>query len=149
MFVTFWFLMHSKNLKDTKDDRERGYKTLTTLFENGRAISITLLIIGFLFMFAVYFLFNLTYKYLTLCSMVFILQVIVINQIIKDKNENAVKLIRLVMLMFMFAVIADKTSNFTIIGFSLFLFLPYLLLLFTNSISAEKYNETNINKVGG
>ena len=38
MFITFWFLIHIKNLKDAKDDKKRGYKTIATEFVSGKKI---------------------------------------------------------------------------------------------------------------
>ncbi|MBW2984305.1 UbiA family prenyltransferase [Candidatus Woesearchaeota archaeon] len=139
MFLTFWFLMHSKNLKDTEDDAKRGYKTLTTIGRNGKTISIMLLMPGFLSMFLAYFMFNLTNRFLAVFSIVFILQAVAIKQIISNENQSAVKLIRLLMMLFLFGIIIDRASSIKVILIPAFSFLSYLALLLTNSIAKEKY----------
>jgi 4-hydroxybenzoate polyprenyltransferase len=142
MFVTFWFLMHSKNLKDTSDDKKRGYKTLTTLYKHGKSISITLLVIGFLSMFFAYFLFNLANKFLLVYLIVLILQITAIRLIIGNKGQPAVKIIRLLMMLFLLGIIFDKASDISVLLIPFSLFFTYLILLLTKSISREKYIKT-------
>jgi len=149
MYIFSWLTVHSKNLKDTEDDKERGYKTLTTIFKNGRIISILLLELSFLFMLVAYFLFNLTNTFLVIFSIIFIVQLVIVYQVIKNKNHSALKLIRLLTILFLFGIIVDRTNKFIIIVMPLSLFLLYLILVLTNSIAKEKYKPIDINATGG
>jgi 4-hydroxybenzoate polyprenyltransferase len=143
MFVTFWFLMHSKNLKDTKDDKERGYRTLTTMFNHGVLVSILLVVIGFLLMFYAYFLFDLTNRYWIIFTIVVFLQVSAISLIMKDKGQWAVKVIRMLMMLFLLGIIVDKSSNLNVLIIPFCLFFTYLMLFLTKSISTERYIKTS------
>lgn len=63
LFLTFFFLTPFKNIKDTKQDKQRGYKTLTTTFAYGKDITLTIffLLIIPLSCFYLFFKLNLIY----------------------------------------------------------------------------------------
>lgn len=138
MFFTFWFIMHSKNLKDAKEDKQREYKTLVTMFKNGRYFTLILLDISFILMFISYFLFDLSIKYLLILVIVSILNLVVINRMVNSEAGQAVKLIRLIMLIFLFGLIFDKASNDIVVLFSLFLVFISALFLIPDVINITK-----------
>jgi 4-hydroxybenzoate polyprenyltransferase len=129
LFITFWFVTHTKNLKDTKEDKKRNYVTLTTKFKSGKFITKLLFDFYFLAMFIIYFVLNLTKKYLFVLLIIFTLRIFV-ERFKEDKKT--VNITRLIMLLFLFGIIIDKTNNVKIILFSLSLCLIYVSILLRN-----------------
>jgi 4-hydroxybenzoate polyprenyltransferase len=129
MFVTFGFIMESRNLKDTKEDAERGYKTLTTVFKEGKLISVTLIASSVICMFLSYFLFSLSLLFLFAFLTVIFSYLKVIFHITRKENSDAVKFLRVLMMLFLISFILGKSTHFLVILFSISLFLAYLILL--------------------
>jgi len=146
MFFTFWFIIHSKNLKDTLNDKKRGYKTLTTMTKNGKRIAIIFLGISFAFMLVAYFLFNLTKLYWVFLSIIYILGPIAIIHIIKNKEDFAVLLIRGVMLLFLFGLIISKAIDIRIVLFALSLCFIYGIILIKGLISPIQIYRRTLNE---
>jgi 4-hydroxybenzoate polyprenyltransferase len=139
MFSTFWFLMHSKNLKDTEADSKRGYATLTARFAHGKGISILLISVGFAMMFSSFFLFDLSNRIFPIFFILGVLQIWAVILVLHNKGSLAVRLIRLLMMFFLLGIIIDKSAQLKLSVIPVCLFSVYLLLLLTNSIAIEKY----------
>ncbi len=139
MYIVSWFIISCKNLKDTTDDRKRGYKTLTTVSRGGRLMSIVLLLIGFSLMFFSYYLFQLSNIFLITFLAILVIQLIVIYCVLKNKNHSAVKISRLVMILFLLGIILDRASNIGVVIIPLLIFLSYIALLLMNSFDKEEY----------
>ncbi|PIO06867.1 hypothetical protein COT47_02430 [Candidatus Woesearchaeota archaeon CG08_land_8_20_14_0_20_43_7] len=71
IFFVFWFLIQIKNLKGTIEDKERGYATPATIFQNGRRFIQLFREFGFVMMLIPYFFFD--------AGIVFILSLLAIN----------------------------------------------------------------------
>lgn len=138
MFITTWFIIHSKNLKDTMDDKKRGYRTLTTIIKSGKTITIILLWFSFIPMLFAYFLFNLTTIYLLILFFIFILGLIITKNILKSKEDFALKLARVIVMLFLFGLIASKAVDIKIVFFALCLFFVYGLFLIASVVKYLK-----------
>lgn len=129
MFLVFWFVIHIKNLKGVKEDTKRGYKTIATKFKKSKKITNILIGLAFIIMLSAYFIFNLSLIYLLVLSLVLVLKIIIIKKINNKKEESGLNLMRLATMIFLFGIVIDKASNFTIILFSFFLCFAYFLFL--------------------
>jgi 4-hydroxybenzoate polyprenyltransferase len=127
MFITFWFLIPVKNLKDTKEDKKRKYITTSTHLKNNRLITKLLLSVSFILMVLGYFLFSLGFKFLIALTLIFIVLLIIIHKINRCQDKDALNLMRLVVILFLLAIIIDKAQGLKIIAISLALGLLYLL----------------------
>jgi 4-hydroxybenzoate polyprenyltransferase len=131
MFITFWFLLPVKNLKNVKEDSERGYKT-PAMLKHGRTIILVLFGISLLIISSAYFLFDLSSIYLLVLLLIFILGTLVIRDIFREKEISALKIARLIILIFLLGLIIEKTTNLSIISSTLFLFFMYIIFLTAN-----------------
>jgi 4-hydroxybenzoate polyprenyltransferase len=129
MFITFWFIIHLKNLKDAIEDKKRGYKTLTINIKNGTIKTKLLFEISFLCMFIAYFIFDLSKIYLYALVGVMLIKILVTYFIDLEKHEIALNFMRLMVIAFLIALIVDRTNNYSIIFISLILGLAYLMFL--------------------
>ncbi len=139
MFILFWFIIPIKNLKGVEDDLKRRYTTLATKSKKGILISKIFLGISFFVMLAGYFIFNLSYTYLIFLALALILGAFSLVKINKLHDGN-LNLFRLIPMVFLLGIIADKSSNLKILILSFSLFFVYFL------ISALKF--VNLQKVG-
>jgi 4-hydroxybenzoate polyprenyltransferase len=129
MFSTFWFIMQAKNIKDTKEDKERGYVTLTTVFSEGKRLSIAMTVIGYIMMFLSIPYFSLSDFFVFYYIFILLMQFISIDYIFQDQFHQAVKLIRLLMMMFIMGIIIEKSGSYIIVLSSVMILVPYLILL--------------------
>jgi 4-hydroxybenzoate polyprenyltransferase len=129
MFVTFWFIIHLKNLKDTREDKGRGYKTLTINIKDGITKTKLLFEISFLCMFIAYFIFGLSKIYLYILICVLLIKILVTYFIDLKKHETALNFMRLMVIVFLIALIVDRTNNYNIIFISTTLCIAYLVFL--------------------
>ncbi len=127
LFVTSWFIIHSKNLKDTLEDKKRGYATLTTKFKCGTKVIKIFLIISVALIILSYFLFNLQNNFILFIIIIFILLIIILRKIDRRKNSEALKISRFIILIFMFGLVLNNTSNQNIISISSMLVFLYLI----------------------
>jgi len=146
MLITSWFIMPLKNLKDTSNDKNRGYKTLTTITKHGKRTTIILFGLFFIPTSFAYFLFNLTKIYLFILALIFILELIIMINIIKNKEGFALKLARAMVLLFLFGLIISKATDIRIVLVAFYLFLVYCLFLIKEIISPVKMH-LNIPKI--
>jgi len=115
MFISFWFIMHSKNLKDTREDAHRGYRTLTTQIHNGKGLTLVLFWLSIIPMALAYFLFNLNKIYVLVWVLILILDILVSYQILKGRAEFALKLTRVIILFFLVGLIVGKAPDLRIV----------------------------------
>jgi len=134
-FLLAWFITQTKNLKDTQEDKNRNYTTLTTKFLNGSFITKIFLFISFAFMVGSYFLFNLTIKFIGILSVIFLLIIVAMRKINNNGEKQGLSILRLVILIFMLGLIIEKTSNYFIVSLGLFLCFSYLLFLGVSNIN--------------
>jgi len=129
MFMGFWFILPIKNLKDYKSDKKRGYKTLVTVLKNGKAITIFLFAVSFLFMTLGFFLFELSPVFLGIIFINMCLGVFIIRNVSLNKDGRALDLTRMVILLFLIGLIISSSFNFKIIFLALSFAFTYLFLL--------------------
>ncbi|MBU0758205.1 MAG: UbiA family prenyltransferase [Nanoarchaeota archaeon] len=144
MFITFWFLIHIKNLKDTEQDRKRGYRTFSTDFSRGREIILFLFELGFMCIFAAYFIFGFSIKYLIAAIFLFFLKQKIIKSARTGNEETALDLMRLMVLAFLFLFVIEETKNFAVLISGVGIVCMYLLFLAMNlskNTSKEKKSD--------
>jgi len=129
MFVTFWFIIHMKNLKDSKEDKDRGYKTMSTHVKNGDIMTKLLFDISFLCMFVAYFILDLSRTYLYILTTVLISKIMISYFMDMTKHETALNIMRLMVILFLGAMIFDRTKNLQILGISAGICVLYLMFL--------------------
>jgi len=137
MFVTFWFIIHMKNLKDSKEDKDRGYKTLSSHVENGEIKTKLLFDISFLCMFVAYFILGLSRTYLYILITVLIAKIMISYFMDVTEHETALNIMRLMVILFLGALIIDQTDNKQIILISAIIGVSYLLFLLYDIISSR------------
>lgn len=138
MFTVFWFIIPLKNLKDTIDDRNRGYKTLTTDIKNGEVKTKALFEIAFIVMLGAYFVLNLSDMYLMILLAIFGLKVMINYFIDIRKEEIALNMTRLMAIMFLAAMVIDRTDSLPIILVSLGLSFVYSLFFISSIVEIRK-----------
>jgi len=129
MFITFWFIIHSKNLKDTNEDRRRGYKTLTTEKKTGIVNTKLFFEISFLCVFVAYFIFGFSRMYLYALVGVLIVKIAITYLMDLKKHEHALNITRLMAILFLGAMIFDRSNNHTIILASVLIGFSYLVFM--------------------
>ena len=134
-FLIAWFITQTKNLKDTRKDRNRNYATLTTRFHNGALITNVLLFISFIFMLVSHFLFKLTARFVLTLIIISLLIIIALKKINSDYEAQGLNILRLVILTFMLGLIIEKTPNYFIVLSGIFLWFLYLLYLLMPQIN--------------
>jgi 4-hydroxybenzoate polyprenyltransferase len=137
MFITFWFIIHLKNLKDSEADEHRGYKTITTKMKHGTLITKILFETSAILMFGAYFIFSLSKTYLFIMLGVFLLKIIITSLIDLNKHENALNLMRLMVIVFLGGLILDKTQDAFILAISAALGILYLGFLVSDVITSQ------------
>jgi 4-hydroxybenzoate polyprenyltransferase len=128
-FFIAWFITQAKNLKDTPDDKKRKYVTLTTRFRKGALVSMVFAAIPFIFIVASFFIFSLSLKFGVILLITLIIIVIAEIMIRIKKEHQAIALLRLVFLVFMFGLIAEKTSDQGVILVGISLCAAYFIYL--------------------
>lgn len=143
LFFVFWFLLPIKNLKGIQEDRKRKYRTLTTVFKNGKLITFIFFWISFVLMIGSYFLFELKHSYLFVLLFIFILSVIISLGIFSDKKET-LWIARGITLIFLFGIIISSTKYLLIIWSGLGIIVLYLSVLI---FKIQKKNGKRISRI--
>ena len=138
MFISSSLVISLKNLKGVEKDKEKGYKTLMTVFKNGRKIIYFLLELYFISMFAAYFIFDLGNRFLLILLIIFSLKIIIFSYFNNKRDVLSYRLNRLTTLIFIFAFIYDKSSNI----YSLVIILSIIFLYLIYLIFTIKWNTT-------
>lgn len=137
MFFAIALVAPMKNLKGVKEDKKRGYKTLMTKYKDGKKITNLLLNLYLLLLFLAYFIFNLNKKFLLIFSILLMLGFF-INYLMANKKEvQAYRLVRLVIILFSFAIVFSQTSNLKIILLSFSLVFVYFTYLSIDLIKSK------------
>lgn len=129
MFFVFWFIIHLKNLKDTTDDRKRGYKTLTTELKNGRQLTIFFFELSYMLMVGGAFLFSLGSWYLAILGLLFLLKTLIVNNIHNLQEEKALNIMRLMVIVFLSGFIIEKAETTQLLVVSALPLLLYMVFV--------------------
>ena len=138
MFTSLWFVIHVKNLKDIKEDKKRGYKTIATYFKNYRKLTKIFIGISFIFFLSGYFLFSLSFEYLFLMSVALFFECIIIYKINHNQDVSALNFMRLLVIIIFIGFILGFSNNLKIILVSLIFCFFFLLFLIYNEIQRQK-----------
>ncbi len=134
MFVIFWLIINMKNLKDTEEDLLRGYKTLS-MTKKGFAVTKILFEFSVVVMFLAYFIFGLSEIYLYGILSVLLMKITVSSLIELNKYETALNFTRLLAIIFLAALVIDKTTKLSILALSLLLGIAYTVFMLSDFIS--------------
>ncbi len=134
MFITFWFIIHLKNLKDTEDDRNRGYKTMTTDIGNGLPNTKLCFELSFFCMFLAYFIFDLSQTYLIVFTAILLVKILVTYFIDLDAYTTALNFMRFMVIVFLFGLIIDKVSDPDILYLSMAIAILYVVFLLADLV---------------
>src|SRR3989339_262792 len=122
------------NLKDIKEDRKRGYKTLVNTVKNPFTVAIILFEIQFFFILILYFFFNLSYINLILLFPIYILKIFITTKIYQQKSKEALNYLRLYLILSFTFLILSLTNNLYIIMQNLIILILYLTTIIYNEI---------------
>ncbi|MBN1502348.1 UbiA prenyltransferase family protein [Candidatus Woesearchaeota archaeon] len=139
MFVTFWFLIHLKNLKDTREDKDRGYKTLTTEFKNGREWTLFCYEIGFASIALAYFLFGFGIKYIFFLLIIYILKNHIVHTALFHREKESLNYMRFMVLFFLIGFVSEYATSAVIYLISGVIFSLYTIFLI-NDIKPDLLN---------
>ena len=135
LFFVAWFIIPTKNLKDTEEDKNRNYVTLTTRFNSGVFITKSFLIISFLIMSSSFHIFGLSYNFVLLLLVNLMIIMIALISINSNHEKQGLCILRITMLIFMLGLIIEKSSDAIILTFALLIFSLYLSYLFSYRIN--------------
>lgn len=130
MFFAFFFIVPIKNLIGVKEDKKRKYKTLLTEYKNGKRITQYFLNIHIGLLFLTYFIFNLGNKFLLIFFPILIIGILMNYLMKKNKKTKVYALSRLIFLLFSFAIVYDKTTDYKLPLASATILLIYARYLF-------------------
>ncbi len=114
------------NLKDIKEDKKRGYKTLVNSVKNPKTVAITLFSFSFIIIFFLYLFLGIRNLNLLFLIPSFLLGVMIINQISKNHVRKALNLMRFYLILSFTFLIFILTSDVLIIFLSFFILFAYL-----------------------
>lgn len=129
-FVIAWFLVQTKNLKDTRDDKKRGYVTMSTVFSDGTIMTQLLLGVSVSVMIGTYVLFSFSFVSFVFSMIIFGCLVYSLFLINLGREKDGLGVLRLIIMVFLFGLIFQMTRNIAILGLSFCLILVYLGYLF-------------------
>ncbi|MFH1521352.1 MAG: UbiA family prenyltransferase [archaeon] len=118
MFASFLFLVPIKNLNGAEKDIEKGYKTLMTLFKDGKTITYVLFNIYVILMFLSYFIFDLDEKFLIMFAFILMLKIFMDYCLYNGREVLTYRCARLVIILFSFSFVFVNASNLKIIFMS-------------------------------
>ncbi|MBN1156742.1 UbiA family prenyltransferase [Candidatus Woesearchaeota archaeon] len=147
VFVTFWFIIHLKNLKDAREDKARGYRTINLNLKKGLISTKLLFEIAFFCIFIGYFIFNLSKTYLYAFAAVLIMKIIISYLVELKKYEKALNLTRLLAIIFLSAMIVDKAKSQSVVFTTSILCLSYLAFLGTDAIKLKAVEKGAVQKI--
>lgn len=120
------------NLNGILGDKKNRYKTLMTTSKNGKLHTHLLMNISFVIAFTIYFLFNLSNKFLLIILLLFSIEIIM-NYLMNSKGEiEAYGLMRLVAIIFPFAFVFEWAHNIEIFLVSLTFIDTYFIYYIIN-----------------
>ena len=111
LMLTLAIIAPMKNLNGIETDKKRKYKTLMTIFKNGKTPTHILMKLYFIIAFSAFFLFDLTKKFLAIIAVLFLIQIIMDICMTTKKEIEAYGLVRLVIISLPFAFVFDKATN--------------------------------------
>lgn len=129
IYAVCWLFIHIKNLKDRDEDKKRNYKTIATEFRNYKKLSLIFLEASFVLMFLGYFFFNFTISYLFLLIILCAVKVIISRNIIMNKTEKALDLLRFMGILFLYSIAIQKVKSFSILLFCSIPIISYFFIL--------------------
>lgn len=95
IYLIFWFITPTKNLKETKKDKLLNYKTIATQFKNGKKITLILLNLSLIPIILTYFILDIQkYIFLTIPNIIIFLSILNIL-FTKNQEKKALKTTRL------------------------------------------------------
>jgi len=128
MFFIFGFITNVKNLVKIKEDRERGYKTIGTRFENPADLVKIFFEIGFILMLTLYFIFNLGNSFLVVLIGILILKIFVFLSLDLKKYKLGLKISRSIVVLLCFGFLIGLSSDFILLG-AAFLLVSFIFWL--------------------
>ncbi len=131
-FVSFALITPMKNLRGVEEDKKMGYKTLMTLYKNGKKITNFFLQFYFILLFLSYFIFDLGDKFLLVILGIFLIKILIDYYMNNNREVRAYHLCRLIVMLFAFAFVYDRATNLSIVFLSLLIPIIYVLYLLTN-----------------
>lgn len=129
IYVVCWLFIHIKNLKDRDEDKKRNYKTIATEFRNYKKLSLIFFEASFVLMFLGYFFFDFTISYLFLLIILYAMKVIISRNIIINKTEKALDLLRFMGIFFLYSIAIQKVKSFNILLFCSIPLISYFFIL--------------------
>ncbi len=132
-FLIGFLITQTKNLKDTKEDKERDYATLTTRLRNGRLITLFFLFLSYTAMSFSYILFGLGQGFIFVMLFVFLIMLISLFLLTKKMEKASLNLLRVAFMVFMLGLMIHKTSEQIILSLGEAILIFYLsLFIFTS-----------------
>ena len=116
-FLTFMFVTPVKNLKETDEDKKLDYRTLPTIFKNGKELTIISSLFFMIISIIIQASFNVN---IILIIISFILYISGIKLIIDSYEKKSLKIFRLLFIFFIFSLITTTENNTIIILSSIF-----------------------------
>jgi len=117
------------NLKDIKEDKKRGYKTLVNSVKNPKTVAITLFSFSFIIIFLLYLFLGIRNLNLLFLIPSFLLIIMTTRQIYKGKMKSALNLMRFYLITSFGILIFILTSNVNVILGSAFIVMIYFFTL--------------------
>lgn len=145
MFIMLWFTMHIKNLKDTKEDRKRGYKTLSTEFNNASIICAVFMSISLIIFLTGYFFFHGDSLYLIGLMVLSMVAFFISLNLIDGKKERALDLLRFYYVLVSLIFVIDRADSISVYLMEMIILSTYIRYLYktTFSLSLGKLSGRN------
>lgn len=134
-FFSLFLMAPMKNMNGWKEDKKRGYKTLMTLYKNGKGITNFLFQVYFILVLASYFIFDVGGKFLFIVLIMFSIKILMDFYINSGREIKAYVICRLIIILFAFAFVFDQASNINLVFLGLSipsLYTVYLLIKLKN-----------------
>ena len=126
--LLFILMGNMKNIKDTRGDKNRGYKTITTELSKGESIAKGFYLASILGMGMTYFIFNLSQYFIFIYGIILIISF----NIIMTKNKlSSLNMVRMAFSVFILGFIISKTIQWTII-------IPSIAYCFANTLQFKE-----------
>lgn len=130
-FFSLFLMAPMKNMNGWREDKKRGYKTLMTLYKNGKSITNFLFQVYFILVLASYFIFDVGDKFLFVVLIMFVIKILMDFYMNSGREVKAYVICRLIIILFAFAFVFDQASDFglVLLGLSIpSLYTFYLLI---------------------
>lgn len=129
MSLSLWLVIPMKNLNGIEKDKELGYSTLITKLFNGRRITFFLFELYFISIMLAYFVLSLNHIFLSFVIIIFILKIIIFDNINNGNEVLGYKLSKLVTLLFSLGIIVSVNSRLIILLIPILLIFIYTIYL--------------------